>query len=282
MRSLSSYFLNEFYDRYPRIEAAFQTALDESLHPRGPEMLYDVVRDLGLPTGASVIDLGCGEGRHTVELATRFGVAVRGVDPVPRHIELSRERLERAAEQQPELRSLVRFELGTADAIPAGDATVDLIWCREVLYHVENLEGAFAECRRVLRDGGHMLIHQMFAGDLLEPREAERMWSRHGVVPANADPMRVEAAFATAGFAVARRIELGSEWGEYAQETSGQGGRRLVHAARLLRAPERYIAQFGRDAYDLMLADCLWHVFRMIGKLNGRVYLLRKKAPAQV
>jgi len=43
----------------------------------------------------------------------------------------------------------------------------------------------------------------------------------------------------------------------------------------LLRNPERYIAQFGQTAYDIMLGDCLWHVHRMIGKLSGRVYLLR-------
>lgn len=26
------------------------------------------------------------------------------------------------------------------------------------------------------------------------------------------------------------------------------------------------------DAYDL--GDCLWHIYRMIGKLSGRVYML--------
>jgi hypothetical protein len=48
----------------------------------------------------------------------------------------------------------------------------------------------------------------------------------------------------------------------------------LLHAARLLRAPERYIAQFGQVAYDIKLGDCLWHIYRMIGKLSPRIYLL--------
>lgn len=59
------------------------------------------------------------------------------------------------------------------------------------------------------------------------------------------------------------------------QEDTGEPGRRLLHAARLLRDPERYIAKFGRSAYDIMLGDCLWHVYRMIGKLSARVYLLK-------
>lgn len=68
--------------------------------------------------------------------------------------------------------------------------------------------------------------------------------------------------------------DLGSEWGESAEERSGSAGRRLLHAARLLRDPERYIAQFGAPAYEIMLGDCLWHVYAMIGKLTRRVYTL--------
>jgi len=36
------------------------------------------------------------------------------------------------------------------------------------------------------------------------------------------------------------------------------------------------VEQFGQAAYDVMLCDCFWHVYRMLGKLQGRVYLLSK------
>jgi len=258
--------LLEGYDKYPRIEEAFQAALDESLNPRGPESLYEIVANLRLPAGTNVVDLGCGEGRHSMELAERFGFLVRGIDPVPRHIELSNQRLDEAAEQNPELRGLVSFGPGQAEALPLPDASIDLIWCREVLVLVKELDRAFAECRRVLRGGGRMLIHDTFRTDGLEPRDAEPI--------GGADQQWIEAAFTAAGFEVEEHLELGSEWGERAQEETGAGGRRLLHAARLLRDPERYIAKFGRAAYDIMLGDCLWHVYRMIGKLSGRVYLL--------
>ena len=147
------------------------------------------------------------------------------------------------------------------------------------LVHIEALDKAFAECRRVLRSGGYILIYQMFGTDRLEPREAEWLWATMGVVPANANPQHIEAAFAAAGFEVDECIELASEWGERAEEKSGQVSRQLIHAARLLRVPERYIAQFGRTAYNIKLGDCLWHIYRMIGKLSSRVYLL-KMGPA--
>jgi hypothetical protein len=52
--------LLEDYDHYPRIEAEFQAYLDESLNPRGRELLYEIVGNLGLPQKADVLDLGCG------------------------------------------------------------------------------------------------------------------------------------------------------------------------------------------------------------------------------
>jgi hypothetical protein len=36
-------------------------------------------------------------------------------------------------------------------------------------------------------------------------------------------------------------------------------------------APARWSC---KQNYDIKLADCLWHVYRMIGKLSSRVYLL--------
>ena len=268
--------LNFFYDAYPRIEAEFQAVLDASLTPRGPESLYELVRDLGLPAAASVVDVGCGEGKHTLALAERFGFAVRGIDPVPRHIDLAKEALSAASKRKAELSKLVHFEIGTAEAIPLGDASVDLVWCRDVLVHVDSLDKAYAEFRRVVRNNGRVLVYQWFATDRLEPREAEWLWTTMRVVPASAQPQRTEAAIAAAGLRIEQRIELGSEWGERAEEDAGDGSRRLLRAARLLRAPERYVARFGQAAYDIMLGDSLWHIYRMIGKLSPRVYVVAR------
>jgi hypothetical protein len=87
-------------------------------------------------------------------------------------------------------------------------------------------------------------------------------------------PETTEAAITGAGLRIDRCIVLGSEWGEYYHEHVPGRSRHLLHAARLLRDPERYVARFGQQNYDIKLGDCLWHVYRMIGKLSSRVYLL--------
>lgn len=270
----SSFDLSAFYDAYPRVEEQFQSALDVSLQPRGPELLYDIVGGLKLPPGAKVLDVGCGEGDHTLRLADRFGFVVCGVDPVERHVQIANDELAAATVTRLQLREKVSFTLGGAERLPIENGSVDLVWCRDVLVHVADLDRAYAEFRRVLRPGGQVLIYQMFGTDRLEPREARWLFSTMGVVPSSADPRRTEEAVAAAGLRVDERVELGSEWGEHAEESSGAPSRKLLHAARLLRDPERYVTRFGQAAYDIMLGDCLWHVYRMLGKLSPRVYLL--------
>jgi hypothetical protein len=61
------------------------------------------------------------------------------------------------------------------------------------------------------------------------------------------------------------RVRRGDKW---------QGARLLRHSARILRDPERYVERFGEAAYREKLADAWWHIYRMIGKLEGRIYIL--------
>ncbi len=123
-------------------------------------------------------------------LADRFGFAVRGIDPVPRHIEAATAAV--AGRAWPRGVAPV-FELGRAEQIPVPSGAADLIWCRDVLVHVD-LTAAFAEFRRVLRPGGLVLAYQMFGTDRLEPREGRWLCDKLGIVPASADRASAEAA----------------------------------------------------------------------------------------
>jgi SAM-dependent methyltransferase len=253
-------------DSYDLVEEQFNQELDGSLSPSGPDSLFEYVAGMALSPGAVAVDAGCGEGEFAIELATRFGFQVTGVDPVPRCVQTARLNVPPGCP--------VTFTVGTAEQLPLPSGSADLVWCRDVLCLVEDLDGAYREFRRVLKPGGRAVIYQMFTTSRLEPHEAAFLLPVMGCWAPSMRPEHTEAAINRAGLRVDRCVPLGSEWGEYYQEHSPHRGRHLLHAARLLRDPERYITQFGQQNYDIKLGDCLWHIYRMIGKLSGRVYLL--------
>ena len=134
------------------------------------------------------------------------------------------------------------------------------------------------EWARVLRPGAYVVSYTTVATDLLAPEEADQLFDVMGVVPTSADPRVLDDAIAGSGLDVVETIDLAGEWGEWGQEQDGRAARSLLHLARLLREPERYRAEFGDAAYDVMVGDCRWHVFRMMGKLAGRIDVLRRPA----
>jgi SAM-dependent methyltransferase len=246
---------------FDEVEPQFHAALEASLDPGGPDALLDVVAGLGLERGAVVLDAGCGRGRQSLELARRFGFDVLGVDPVDRHAPI-----DQLLADQPLGAGLVRFAEGSFDRLPVGDSSIDLIFCRDAIMFGD-LDATTTEFQRALRPGGRGLVYLVLAGRLMSDPEAEHF--ARLMRGRTLRPSEIDAALERSGLNVNDRIDYGGEWAEKSQEQDGEPARRLLFAARLLRRPEHYIQQFGQDNYDIMLGDCLWHVYRLIGRLSG-------------
>jgi SAM-dependent methyltransferase len=112
---------------------------------------------------ARALELGCGTARQT-RLLARSGkfasIVALEVDRVQHALNL-------AVDDLPS----VRFGLGGAEDIPAGDASVDAVFLFKSLHHVPLglLDQAFAEIRRVLVPGGLVYISEpVFRGDYNE------------------------------------------------------------------------------------------------------------------
>lgn len=102
--------------------------------------------------GFSVFDAGCGSGRYMRHALQRGATRVTGVDP-------SAAMLDRARDELADLRDHALIELvqGSLDALPMPSAWADLTVCGLVVGHLEHLEPALAELRRVTRPGGMLL-----------------------------------------------------------------------------------------------------------------------------
>jgi len=239
--------------------------LDESLQPRGRQMFFDWAESLGLSARSNALDVGSRDGRHLVEVGDRFGCVVTGVEPAPGN-------LARMHRRFPDRQ--LRVVRGVAEALPLADATFDFVWIRDVLVHVASLTRVFTEIARVVRPSGVVLVHHAFATDLLEPREAEELWRLNSVVPRNYDREYFEQAIIDAGFHIARRDDLASEWREEAEEPESAGTRDLLRVTRLRRRPDHFRELLGDRLYDIELGNRLYGIYELIGKLTSSLYAL--------
>jgi cyclopropane fatty-acyl-phospholipid synthase-like methyltransferase len=243
-------------------------ALDRSLSPRPSASLLDVVGSLGMGPGDIVLDIGGREGQHALSMAERFGCRAVSVDPVVANIERGQELV--AAH---ECRHLVELRLGSIEQIPADDGEIQLVFARDMLGHVEDLGRALAECRRVLAPGGFMVVFEVFGTSMLYPEEERRLCADAATVPERLSVANFEATVAASGFSVESLEVLGSEHVEASQE-AGSVPNYLLQVSRLRRAKESLLDELGEVPYRVMYANALWSIYRLIGKLESRIYVL--------
>jgi len=96
------------------------------------------------------------------------------------------------------------------------------------------------------------------------------------VVPSSMSAPLIDSAVDASGMAVDASLDIGSEWGEYAEEHTGDAAAALLRVARLRRDPVRFRSEMGAAAYDLALAEALWTVYLMLGKLSSRILVLTR------
>ena len=102
--------------------------------------------------GRDVLDLGCGTGTLSVDLA-RAGARVTGVDG-------DEDVLRRAAAKAQAAGVELDLREGLAGSIPLEDDSVDAVVCSLLWHHLVPADkgSGLAECRRVLRPGGRLVI----------------------------------------------------------------------------------------------------------------------------
>lgn len=118
-----------------------------------------------LTPGLSVLDVGCGPGTITADLAARVAPGqVTAVDQAADILEVAR--------AEAEQRNLSNVSFGTADVhrLDFADDTFDVVHAHQVLQHLSDPVAALREMRRVCRPGGIVAVRDAdYAGFIWYP-----------------------------------------------------------------------------------------------------------------
>jgi SAM-dependent methyltransferase len=194
-------------------------------YERTAEMLLPAARVLvnsaSLRNGESVLDLGCGTGNAAL-LAAAAGARVTAVDPSPRLLGVASEAAGREGLE-------LTCQRGTAESIPAADATFDCVLSNFGLIFTTDPDAAVAEVARVGRSDSRVAFTAWVPGGAL------------GALASAAEALvrsSVGAPPAAPGLPWHDETELQALFSRHGLETSVRGPHQLVISAD---SPEAFL-----------------------------------------
>jgi trans-aconitate 2-methyltransferase len=174
-------------------------------------MAAESLAQIDLDGSERVLDVGCGDGYVTAQIATRLaGGSILGIDPSPRMIEAAQRR-----------DTTARFRLGDVTTLPFA-AEFDVVTSFNALHWVLDQIGAYRRIAAALRPGGRALVTFVCAGprpsieqigmDVARDPAWAMEFDGFAAPFVHPDPDIFSATAATAGFEFLERAVLDKSW----------------------------------------------------------------------
>jgi arsenite methyltransferase len=115
-----------------------------------------VIGKLQISKGMNILDLGCGTGKGTIDVAARLEGSgkVIGLDLSQKMIEQAKQNLAETSHNN------VQFEVGTASSLDY-DNYFDCVFSTNVFHHFQHKEDIFSRIRKSLRPDGTFVVQDI-------------------------------------------------------------------------------------------------------------------------
>jgi len=131
----------------------------DEFHIRGRKATEELATMSELRPDMEVLDVGCGVGGTSRHLASTYGCHVTGIDLTEEYCRVA-ERLSAHVG----LGDRTEFRHGSALELPFSDGSFDVVWTEHVQMNIEDKKKFYSEMRRVMKPGGQLAFHDIFAG----------------------------------------------------------------------------------------------------------------------
>lgn len=166
----------------------------DQFHSGGIEATRDLAALARISAGEAVLDVGSGIGGPARLLAAERGARVTGIDLTADYVELARAL---------SARSKIAAEYRKADALelPFGDAGFEVVWTQHAAMNIADRPRLYGELRRVLKPGGRLALHDIFAGPQPGPLHLPVPWADTEAESHLVTPEALRRLLADLGFA---------------------------------------------------------------------------------
>jgi SAM-dependent methyltransferase len=137
-----------------------------------------------LPDDAKILDIGCGSGTQTRDLAALTSGTITAVDNHQPFLDMLNTRAGKDG-----LQGRIRTVNASMDALPFAKASFDLIWSEGAIFIV-GFEQGLTLWKPFLKKGGYMVVSDADWFESNPPADLVKWWESEGYVPVSEEAMK--------------------------------------------------------------------------------------------
>jgi SAM-dependent methyltransferase len=162
-----------------------------------------------LPKDAKILDIGCGSGTQTRDLAALASGIITAVDNHQPFLDSITKRVGKQGMQD-----RIKTVCASMDALPFEKGQFDLIWSEGAIFII-GFEHGLKTWKPFLKKGGFMVVSDADWFEPNPPQELIQWWEKEGYVPASEDEMKERVKRAGLRLLATYRLPEAGWWDNY-------------------------------------------------------------------